>query len=385
MRNFIVFLSITVLLWCYGCNRGQTTDKPTEQEEKGKSEAEPSLSITLTEAQVQNAGLQMGTFEEKRISETLQVFGKIDVPPQNMVSVSMPMGGYLRSTQLLPGMHVNRGEVLAQMEDQQYIQLQQDYLTTKTQLVSLEKTYQRQQKLNTNQAGSDKALQQAETDYKSARIALRALSERLRLININPDRLDEDHISRSVKVLSPIDGFVSKVNVNVGKYVNAAEVLFELVNPEDIHLNLTVFEKDLDKLNIGQVVKAYTNSRPNKLYDAEIILISRNLDSAHTAEVHCHFEEYDKSLRPGTYMNGLVELAQQEALVLPSEAIVSADGKDYVLVQKAQRTFTLTPVEKGASENGYIQIKNGDALQGNKIVIKGAYAIWMEMNKEGEE
>ncbi|GAA4792576.1 efflux RND transporter periplasmic adaptor subunit [Olivibacter ginsenosidimutans] len=384
--RYLITLSVWTLLWIYGCSNGSSSS-PTAaaSNEEQIAETDSITRITLTAEQLKNTDLKVGELEKRPISETLQVFGKIDVPPQNMVSISMPMGGYLRTTKLLPGMHVNRGEVLARMEDQQYIQLQQDYLTTKAQLASLEKAYQRQLKLNTNQAGSDKALQQAEADYKSARIALRALGERLRLINISPDRLDEDHISRSIQVLSPIDGFVSKVNVNVGKYVNAAEVLFELVNPADIHLNLTVFEKDLDKLSVGQAVKAYTNSNPQKKYDAEIILISRDLDSAHTAEVHCHFESYDPSLRPGTYMNGQIELANQQAYVVPSEALVSKDGQDYVFLQEGPTTFQLKAVDQGAREEGYVQLKTIAGIAGKKLVTQGAYALWMEMNKDGEE
>lgn len=383
MYKLIISIAF-VLLAAYGCKSSNSIHQ--EDPEEGNNTSETSTNIQLSDAQLKNAHLQFGQIQERPISAVLQVFGKIDVPPQNMVSISIPMGGYLRSTKLLPGMHVNKGEVLARMEDQQYIQLQQDYLTTKAQMDALQRAYDRQVRLNTNQAGSDKALQEAEAAYKSARISLRALAEKLRLININPDRLDEDHISRSIPVLSPIDGFVSKVNVNVGKYVNAAEVLFELVNPDDIHLNLTVFEKDLAKLSVGQAVNAYTNSNPDQIHQAEIILISRDLDSSHTAEVHCHFEKYDKQLRPGTYMNAKIEMSNQQVATLPAEAVINKDGKDYVFFQSATNSFILNPVETGVKEDGFIEIKDALSLTDKKIVVKGAYALLMEMNKEsGEE
>jgi cobalt-zinc-cadmium efflux system membrane fusion protein len=139
-----------------------------------------------------------------------------------MVSISVPLGGYLKSTKLLPGMKVKKGEVIANIEDQQYIQLQQDYLTAKSKLSYIEKEYQRQKELNQSKASSDKVFQETETTYQGQKILVKSLSEKLRLISINPDKLDENNLSRSINLYAPIDGFVSTVNVNIGKYVTQA-------------------------------------------------------------------------------------------------------------------------------------------------------------------
>ena len=112
------------------------------------------------------------------------------------------------------------------MEDQQYVQLQQDYLTTKSKLFFAEKEYQRQKELNQNQASSDKVFQQAKADYLSLKINLSALEQKLRLIAIDPEKLSEQNISKSITIKAPFDGFVSKVNVNIGKYVNPSDVVF---------------------------------------------------------------------------------------------------------------------------------------------------------------
>ena len=167
-------------------------------------------------------------------------------------------------------MKVKKGEIIATIEDQQYIQLQQEYLTIKSKLNYAENEYNRQKELNQSKASSDKVFQQTEMEYKTQKISLSALAEKLRLININPENLNESILSRSINVYSSIDGFVSKVNVNIGKYVNPSDVLFELINPEDIHLNLTVFEKDLDKLSIGQKLLAYNNNQPDKKHLAKL-------------------------------------------------------------------------------------------------------------------
>ena len=292
MRTKIIVLGLLISLGL-GCS---SKTKETEAETATVVEKV----VTLTAAQAKNVAIEVAQPESRTLSATLKVNGKIDVPPQNMVSISMPLGGYLKNTSLLPGMFVKKNSAIATMEDQQYIQLQQEYLSTLAKLSFAEKEYQRQKDLNENQASSDKVFQQAESEYKNLRIAKNALGEKLRLIHINPNTLSENNISKSVTIYSPIDGYVSKVNVNIGKYLNPTDILFELINPDDIHLNLKVYEKDINNLYVGQRLFAYNNSNPTERHECKIILVSKDISSnEHSAEVHCHFNQYDKKLLPG--------------------------------------------------------------------------------------
>jgi cobalt-zinc-cadmium efflux system membrane fusion protein len=342
-------------------------------------------SVTLSNDQLKNADIELGKIGPKSISSVLKVNGRIDVPPQNMISVSVPMGGYLKSTKLLPGMHLNKGEVIAVMEDQQYIQLQQDYLTAKARLNFTGNEYNRQKELNQSKASSDKVLQQTEVEYTTEKINVKSLAERLKLIGVNPDKLDENSISKSINLYSPIDGYVSSVNVNIGKYTQPSEVLFELINPSDIHLALTIFEKDLNKLSIGQTVYAYTNSQPDKRYECEIILIGKNLSDERSTEVHSHFENYDKSLIPGMYMNAEIELKNNSVYALPEEAIVRFENNQYIFLSESEATFTIQEVKTGDSENGFIEIISGEKLIDKNVVMKGAYNLLMTMKNKVEE
>lgn len=344
-----------------------------------------SQTITLNDIQVKNAGIAIGKLEKKTLSRLLNVSGKIDVPPQNMVSVSVPLGGYLKSTQLLPGMHIRKGEVIAVMEDQQYIQLQQDFLVTQAKLNYTEKEFERQKELNQSKATSDKVFQQAESEYKTQKITLKSLGEKLKLIGIQPEKLSENTISKSINLYSPIDGYVTHVNVNIGKYTQPSEVLFELVNPADIHLALTIFEKDLDDIFIGQKLIAYNNRNPEKKHVCEIILVGKNLTADRNAEVHCHFEKYDETLIPGMFMNAEINLKSIDTEVLPDDAIVSFEGHQYVFLHDKTNQFTLTEVETGSSESGFTQILNASQISGKSIVVKGAYTLLMQMKNTADE
>lgn len=375
MKNIIVLL---IGLLITGCQ--------SKEEVTTESKTITETTVSLTEGQLKNVDLTFGIIEKKSISFVLKVNGQIDVPPQNLVSISMPLGGYLKTTQLLPGMHINKGQVIATMEDQQYVQLQQEYLTTKARLFFAEKEYERQKELNQNQASSDKVYQMADADYKTLRITLSALAEKLKLINVNPYNLSEKSISKSVNIYSPISGFVSKVNVNIGKYVNPADVLFELINPSDIHLNLKIFEKDITKLAIGQKLIAYTNNQPENKHKCEIILISKDLSiDEHSAEVHCHFDDYDKALLPGMYMNAEIELKSNNLMTLPQDAVVTYEGKEYVFLVIDKNNFKIAEVTTDTSENGIIEIVNGNDLLNKKIITKGAYTLLMKLKNKSDE
>lgn len=375
MKNILIILGSLLVFSCQS-----KTEKP-EATSKSINESV----VTLTDGQLKNTALATGTLEKKSLSTVLKVHGQIDVPPQNMISISMPLGGYLKTTKLLPGMHVSKGEVIATMEDQQYVQLQQDYLTTKSRLSFAEKEYERQKELNQSQASSDKIYQMAEADYKTLRITLSALAEKLRLINISPNALSEKSISKCVTIYAPINGFVSKVNVNIGKYVTPTDVLFELINPDDIHLNLKIFEKDITQLAIGQKLVAYTNNQPEMKHQCEIILISKDLSfDEHSAEVHCHFDNYDKTLLPGMYMNAEIKVKSNNALALPEDAVVTYEGKEYIFVQEDKNNFKITHITTGTNENGFVEIVNGERLAFKTIVTKGAYALLMKLKNKSE-
>lgn len=376
MKKYIIISFVIVALSACGNKKvEEKTEAPIAEN-----------SVELTDAQLKNSKIETGKIEQKAISSLLKVNGKIDVPPQNMVSVSVPLGGYLKSTKLLEGMHISKGEVIAVMEDQQYIQLQQDYLTAKAHFSSLEKEFQRQKELNESKASSDKVFENAQAEYISQKVLIKSLSEKLKLISINPDNLNESTISRSINIYSPIDGFVSTIKMNIGKYASPTDVLFELVNPADIHLALTVFEKDLDKLFIGQKIVAYNNNQSSKKYNCEIILIGKDISSERAVIVHCHFEQYDKTLIPGMYMNAEVEVSTNNAFVIPNDGLVRFEGKQYVFTQTNKNKYAMQEVTTQNTENGFTQITFPDnADMTNKIfVTKGAYTLLMSMKNTEE-
>ncbi len=364
-----------------------TACQSSETSSEEKRTADNETRVQLSAEQLQNAQIEIGPAVRRTMRTVLRVGGTVDVPPRSLVSVSFPLGGYLQHMRLLPGTPVRKGEVLAILEDPQYIQLQQDYLTTLTRLEVAEAEWRRQQTLQEGQASSAKALQQAQAEYRALKIQQKALAEKLRLIGILPEQLSEDNLTRSVRVLSPIDGFVSAVHANIGKYVTPTDVLFEIVNPKDIHLNLKVFEKDVPLLRIGQPVRAYLPHSPDRPYRGEIILISRNIGPDRAVEVHCHFDRYDPALLPGMYLRAEVDVDLHEAIAVPEDAVVRWENRHYVFAEHRPGMFDLIEVTLGANANGFVQVSCADKemdLTQTPLVLRNAYTLLMQMKNTAE-
>jgi cobalt-zinc-cadmium efflux system membrane fusion protein len=332
--------------------------------------------ITLTKEQEKILALQYGSASAQKMSATIQLQGKIDLPPQNLISVNFPLGGYLRSTKLIPGMRVQKGEVIAIMEDQAIVQLQQDYLSAKAKATLAKQDYDRQQTLFNANAGTSKSFQLAEGEMKIQSVAVKSLSEKLKLIDIDPNALNETNISGQAMVRSTINGYVSKVNVNTGKYVQATETMFELIDPDDIHAAMTIFEKDLAYIKPGNSVRIYFVDDKSKSYPAEIILVNKGIDDDRTATAHCHFTSHPSQLFPGMFIQGEVSVAEREVQALPEDAIVRLGNQEYVFTKKQNNKIAMVPVVTGLSKEGRTEVKSGlEKVPAGSIVLNNAYKL----------
>lgn len=375
MKNIIIILAFFTLI---SCGEKEKLAEEIVLEEDNNS-------LKLTDEQLKTFDLSTVVLQERTITKSLKLNGELNVPPQNLVSISSVLGGYVKSTKLLPGMFVRKGEVLAVIEDNQFIQLQQDYLTTKTQLINAEAEYHRQKDLNLNKASSDKVYLQAEADYKTLLISKSSLEQKLKLITIDPNKVSVANIRESISIYAPFNGYVSDIFVNIGKYISPNDVLLELINLSDLYLKLKVFEQDLDAIEIGQSVTVYTNSKPDKKYEAELIQIGKSFSADRAVAVYAKLKEVDPKLIPGMYMNAEIIVPENKTRALPEESVVSFEGKDYVFEILDSNTFEMIEVQVGNSGNGWLEIKNAATLQDKKIAEKGAYALLMALKNKGEE
>ena len=366
----------------------ETTDALPDQHERENI-------VELTDAQSKTAGIALGKIENKQISGTIKVNGVLDVPPQQLVSISVPLGGFVKNTSLLQGSRVKKGQVIATIENLDFIQIQQDYLEAKSQLELTEADYKRQQELAKENVNSQKTLQQSRTNFSSWQAKYNALLEKLKVINVDIKSLETGKVTSSIKLYSPIGGYVTQVNVNIGKFVTPTDVIFEIVDTEHLHAELIVFEKDVLKLKIGQKVR-FTLANETEERMATIYLIGREINKERTVQVHCHIDKEDTELLPGMYLSAYVETGGAQVPALPDESIVDYNGKKYIFIVSEEehevgkapesgQHFTMLEIQTLNRELGFTEVNVTDSIRQADVVVKGAYSLLSKMKNSEEE
>ena len=373
MKNIYLVLILALTIACQS-KKEETATETTVKENV----------VELTKNQLDNSKIKIGSLTNTSLSSTIKVNGKITLAPNAMASVSMPLGGYIKTIKVMPGMTISKGQVLAVIEDQSYVQIQQDYLTTKQQLAYASKDFARQKELNSSQAVSEKNFQLAESEFAKQRITLKSLEEKLKLIHINPASLSANTISKSVNIYAPISGMITKIDVNIGKYVNATDMLFQIMDNQSMYAKLNVFEKDAANLAIGQKIKVYTNTQPDVFYETKIEFVNKSYSDENAIEVYAKISNTTKKLIPGNYINASIQVDNNNAFVLSNDAIVDFEDKKFVFVQDAnKKSFSMQEVQIGIVTDKVSEIRNFEMLQNKSIVISDAYTLLMVLkNKE---
>lgn len=332
--------------------------------------------VEVTDAQYKAAAIEVGQVQNVLLGRRLQVTGVLGVPPQNLVTISAPMGGFVKSTKLLLGTKVRKGEALVTLENPEYILLQQDYLENLSRLEFFLDEYQRQQTLSQENINSQKALQQAKSQYESTLANVKGLEARLSMINIKSSSIQNGMIRPVIHLYSPIDGFVTEVNVNTGQFVNGTDPIFKIVNLDHIHVELQVYEKDVRDLKIGQKVTfQLVNDQQPKT--ASVYLIGKQISAERTVSVHCHLSEEDPSLLPGMFVTATVETENAMANVVPADAVVNLSGENFVFVFSGEHQYKAVKVQTGRETGIYTEIIpiEGKLEVGTPVVVHGAFQL----------
>jgi cobalt-zinc-cadmium efflux system membrane fusion protein len=236
-------------------------------------------------------------------------------------------------------------------------------------------------------------LQQVTADYKNLKARVSALEQKLALIGLDPSGLREDNISRSIALKAPINGFIKTVNVNIGKSISPTDILFEIVNNDKLFLDLTLFEKDANKVSQGQKIRFFINNEIEE-HEAVIYQTGKSVDTDKTFKVYATVTKGCKNLLSGMYVKAIIETSGKEVAALPSDAIVSFNDKDYIFTfnknkEEDGNSFTeyrIIEVKKGITEGGYTEVilpADFDQIKA-KVVIRGAYNLLSAKKNAGE-
>lgn len=401
LKHSIIYFTF-LSLFMMSCGKKEITPEEITDKKEQKEEA-PKTVASLTDEQMKAVGITLGTVEMKELTSTIKANGLLRVPNNNKATVTSLYGGIIKTLNVQVGSSVKKGQVIATIANPEFIQLQESYLTTNSQIIFAEQEYRRQKELFDNDAGAKKNLQSADAELKTLRTKRASLLRQLQLMGISPGNISNANMRSGLVITAPISGTISDIKARIGSYVDVSSPVAEIIDNGSIHLDLQVFEKDLPKMRVGQIVHFKLTNNPATEYDAKVYSIGSSFENeSKTISVHCDVTGNKTGLIDGMNITGIVSLDKSTTPAIPNEAIVEADGKFYVFVQTAKKaeeheteektkeqsgTFNFEKIEvvKGSSDMGYTAITPVSTIAPNaKIVVKGAFFVNAKLSNSGE-
>jgi cobalt-zinc-cadmium efflux system membrane fusion protein len=374
----------------------------TEEKEPGNIKE-----VELNEAQFTGSKIEMGSFSQKNLSDVINANGYTELPPQNQADVSVYSTGIVKSIAVIEGQHVNKGQTIATIESPEFSRMQEAYLTSKSNLEYLKLEFERQKILSGEEVNSKKVFQQTKSNYEIEKAKFNSLKKQLAILNINPNGL----ATSTVQIKAPISGYVTEVNIKIGSTAEPGKPLLGIVDNSQLHVDLLVYEKDLFKVKPGQDVRFVLTNQDNSEITGKIFSVGKSFENeTKSVAVHADIDNQKQKLIPGMYVNALINIGEKSVNALPLEAIVKADGREFIFVLEEGHKEEAAHVEKeghdhrdgdkhgenegktyhfqrievktGTTQLGYVEVKLLQKIDGNaKIVLKGAYYIQSHLLK----
>ncbi|MBS1751597.1 MAG: efflux transporter periplasmic adaptor subunit [Flavobacterium psychrophilum] len=375
----------------------------TQSEKQTVKTVDPNI-VEFTQTQYNAVGVQLGNVTEKNLSNYIKASGTIDVPPQQTISITSPYGGNIKTMNVIEGKYIGKGQVVATIENPEFVQIQQDYMESSSQLSFLKQDLTRQEELVKENIAARKSLQRAQSEYNSMVARVEGLKAKLRMININPARVNHGNFTPRSNIYAPQGGYVTKVYANVGKFVSANEVITDLANTNNMLVRVRVFEKDIPHISLGQTIRFSATGQSDE-HIAKVSLIGKDIHEDRTVDVLARISSPSSDLLPGMFVNAIIELGASALPALPQEAVVQSGGKNYIFIlaentettaanttdstEKAEEqniAFRMVEVGVGITENGFtaVTLPEGFNMQ-SKVVLKGAYDLLSKMKNAEEE
>lgn len=303
MKTKIFLASVLVVMACSEKKGSETTEDITAQD-----------TVAVAEKVAADTVKADAVTSATNVANSPTFNGVIMVSPQRMATLSLTMGGKVHTMNVMPGQRVARGQVVATIDNPEFIELQQTYLEAQAQTEYLEKEYQRQCALGEQDATSRKKVQQSKAEYLSMKSRLSASTARLKALGVNISSLHDKGIMAYLPVTSPITGYVTNVTANIGKYLDAGEPLCDVIDKSAPLLQLTVYEKDLPMMRVGRKALFRVNGMGKKTFEAEVVSIDQSIDSKdYSVKVYAQVKTVQNEFRPGMYVRAkLLDIENKE-------------------------------------------------------------------------
>ena len=411
MKRIILIVAVTAIAWAGFAFFAKQTGSEAHAHEEHEHEEVDFDHIPLTAKQVSTVDLKMGEAVEREMDATIDVKGSLVLRAQAMGDVASLMGGIVKSISVKEGQFVHKGQVVATVENTDVVSLQREYYSAAKECELARIDMERQKLLAQNGAGIKRTLQQAQKDYHVAHANMLGIGRQLAQMGISIAAVARGKFTTAFPLRAPISGIVSEMIASLGSYADMQTPLMKIRNTQAVECDLNIFEKDLAKVKVGNRVTMNLTNQPGVKLSGTVYGMNQYFnDNSKSVAVHVKLNaasvksylhsssgnNHGGKLFAGMYVSGKIATGSQQCLALPSQAIVSTDGKQYVFAlngapSKGNYSFSRHEVTTGSSDGKYTEVKlcdhllkGKDGAAGKKIVTENAYYLASLTGEHGE-
>ena len=393
----LLISSLFIATVCGGCSKSATP---------GPAAVSPPANSSTSQLE-QNSGIEVEIITPQAIEGAISATGKILVTEDRTASIGPVHEGRIVNLYAGQGSVVKKGQKLADLESADIDQAEADYLkaladlenanrTSAAEVKFAQATYDRTKLLYEKQITAGKNLQQAEHDLEvakataansvaSAKVALSNARRHLLILGLKDSAIEslarkQNLASSRFSLAAPISGIVVERNATLGATVGSDANLFKIIDLSSVWIDANVFEKDLERVKIGQQVKVTVPAFPESTFSGRVILVSSVVDpDTRTVKVRTEVPNGDGRLKPDMFANvEIVTAAHRTAITIPLSAVLDDGGKSVVFVADGKE-YKKKEVTLGLKSDDRVEITDG-LISGDKVVVKGNYLL-MEQSK----
>lgn len=399
--KYILSSAFLLSLALVSCTNTSEEKKHGHDEEKEESHEENVVTISKQQNKVLN--LEFKGLRKRNLNNFVKASGKIEIQAKNKASISFPIGANISAVYVVQGQKVSKGQILAKLNHPDIIEMQTQYQQALSNLEFLKQDFERQELLLKNNITSGKQYQKVKADYMSVKARVAGFENKLSLLNIPSKLVAEGKIIKDISLRSSINGTISKVNINLGKFIEPQQELFEILDTKEKHVDIKVFEADIKDIKVGNEVIFTINNSDKDEYKAEVTSIASSVDEHNRAiTVHAVIINNNNTLIPGMYVSARILTSTKEIYAISESAVVIKDNKSYVFIidndqhedkdehghddKEGSIKLKMIEVKTGIKDMGYIEIAFYENQKSDiQIAQNGAYYLLAEMNKSETE
>ena len=370
----LIYIILFAIIALISCNSETKTVGDVEEQ------AQTNNIVEFTDEQIKVAEITTGNLDTIKLSKEIICTGVVEADPSKRARVSVPLGSFIDAIKVNHGDYVRKGSTILLLKHSDFVDLQSNYVKTKSELEYKTTEYNRQEKLFNEKAISEKKFNEVKSEYNSLLIEKNALEQKVLLLGIDASSVNANNISSTIALKAPISGYVDEIYVNLGQFVEPKDVLFDMVDPSGFQIMVEIYSKYKHQLVKGQKLHFKNCDKNCNELNATITSVGQIINNeTKTFKAHAKPDRNYKELTTGAFINAKIMVDEADVPALPRNSVITNSSGSFIFIQKTKNTFELIEVNIGEQNDLYIEIKDAGKIKSEQIVTTGANYLYSKL------